>query len=136
MPDHHATEHKTDHPERKRYLKKTPLNEALAVFLAEPRFLIAQSGLPLKRRYIALSPSRSLLCSLHRTTTAPLWTALRYERRTPLALGQFSVVTLTLAARQAGARKLNGTPPAFQYVDTGNPLPSWANAVDDDRADV
>ena len=33
MPDHHTVERKPDHPERKRYLKKKPLREALEVFL-------------------------------------------------------------------------------------------------------
>ncbi len=45
---------------------------------------------------------------------------------------EFTAVTLTSAATSGRKAKLNGAHPAFQYVDTGNPLPSWANAVHND----
>src|SRR4029077_5937146 len=41
---------------------------------------------------------------------------------------EFSAVTLTVVDRRTNAPHLNGKA-IFQYVDTGNPLPSWANAV-------
>jgi putative molybdopterin biosynthesis protein len=41
---------------------------------------------------------------------------------------EFSAVTLNLANAKTGRTVTDGSP-IFQYVDTGNALPSWANAV-------
>jgi putative molybdopterin biosynthesis protein len=129
MHDHHATEHKADHPERKRYLKKKPLPEALAVFLA------------------AVTPPRrveriAVEESLHRTTAEPIFAVLSAPHyhgaamdgiavRAEDTFGASEFAAVTLTAVEAKGKKFadNGARPIFQYVDTGSPLPPWANAV-------
>lgn len=129
MHDHHSVEHKPDHPERKRYLKKKPLHEALAVFLD------------------AIAPARRVETiaveeTLHRTTAEPIFALLSAPHYHGAAMdgiavraedtfgaSEFSAVTLASAGATDSKQKTNGTRPIFQYVDTGNPLPSWANAV-------
>jgi putative molybdopterin biosynthesis protein len=128
MPNHHMTEHKTDHPERKRYLTKKPLPEALATFLG--------AVTPPKRvEHIVVDDS------LHRTTAAPIFARLSAPHYHGAAMdgiavraeetfgaSEFTAVTLTLANGKARRPAANGQP-IFQYVDTGNALPPWANAV-------
>jgi len=129
MHDHHTLEHKSDHPERKRYLKKKPLHEALAVFLAA-------ATPPRKGERLAVEET------LHRTTAEPIFALLSAPHYHGAAMdgiavraedtfgaSEFSAVTLTLLEARENKQKANGTRPIFQYVDTGNPLPSWANAV-------
>ncbi|MGE0679703.1 MAG: molybdopterin biosynthesis protein [Candidatus Binatia bacterium] len=128
MHTHSTTEHKEKHPERKRYLKKRPLAEALSVFL-----------------HAVVPPHRGETIpvenSLHRTTAEPIFAALSAPHYHGSAMdgiavraedtfgaSEFSAVTLTAVDRQAGASRTNGKA-IFQYVDTGNPLPTWANAV-------
>ena len=41
---------------------------------------------------------------------------------------EFTAVTLTLSQGKSEPYRDNGQA-IFQYVDTGNPLPPWANAV-------
>ncbi len=127
---HHAIEHKqSDHPERKRYLKKKPLSEAFAVFLN------------------AVTPSRGVERiaveeTLHRTTAEPIFALLSAPHYHGAAMdgiavraedtfgaSEFSAVTLALTEARGNKQKTNGARSIFQYVDTGNPLPSWANAV-------
>src|SRR5437763_7284199 len=60
MPDHHTVERKPDHPERKRYLKKKPLREALEVFL--------NATIPTRRMEIVAVEE-----ALHRTTAEPIF---------------------------------------------------------------
>jgi putative molybdopterin biosynthesis protein len=118
----------SDHPERKRYLKKKPLPEALSVFLH------------------AITPPKNAAIiavedSLHRTTAEPIFAVLSAPHYHGSAMdgiavraadtfgaSEFSAVTLTAVDPKAGAPQPNGRAP-FLYVDTGNPLPSWANAV-------
>jgi putative molybdopterin biosynthesis protein len=128
MHVHPTAEQKTDHPERKRYLKKKPLPEALSVFL-----------------HAVVPPHRAETIpvenSLHRTTAAPIFAALSAPHYHGAAMdgiavraedtfgaSEFSAVTLTAVDPQAGAPQTNGEA-IFQYLDTGNPLPTWANAV-------
>lgn len=128
MHDHHQSEHKSDHPERKRYLKKKPLAEALSVFL---------NAITLPRREETVAVENAL----HRTTSAPIFAALSAPHYHGSAMdgiavraedtfgaSEFSAVTLTVADAKTNASKTNGKA-IFQYVDTGNPLPLWANAV-------
>src|SRR3989475_10696496 len=129
MPDHHTVEHKPDHPERKRYLKKKPLREALEVFL--------NATAPTRRTEIVAVEE-----ALHRTTAEPIFALLSAPHYHGAAMdgiavraedtfgaSEFSAVTLALAEAKGNKQKANGTRPIFQYVDTGHPLPVWANAV-------
>lgn len=129
MPDPHATEHKPDHPERKRYLKKKPLREALEVFL---------NATTLARRTETVTAEESL----HRTTAAPIFAVLSAPHYHGAAMdgiavraedtfgaSEFSEVTLTLPGTPGSRQGANGAWAIFQYVDTGSPLPPWANAV-------
>jgi putative molybdopterin biosynthesis protein len=126
MHDHHVTAHRPT--ERKRYLKKKPLAEALSVFL--------QAAAPPHR-----AETIPVENSLHRTTAEPIFAALSAPHYHGSAMdgiavraedtfgaSEFSAVTLTAVDSMAGAPRTNGNAP-FQYVDTGNPLPTWANAV-------
>src|SRR5437867_12957842 len=60
MHDHHTVEHRPDHPERKRYLKKKPLREALGVFLNA-------TTLTQRTEIVAVEEA------LHRTTAEPIF---------------------------------------------------------------
>jgi molybdopterin biosynthesis enzyme len=126
MPNHHAVEPKPT--ERKRYLKKKSLPEALSVFLGSVTP-------PHKVQTVAVEDS------LHRTTAEPIFAALSAPHYHGSAMdgiavraedtfgaSEFSAVTLTATDLKAGAPQTNGKA-IFQYVDTGNPLPTWANAV-------
>jgi putative molybdopterin biosynthesis protein len=128
MHVHHPVEQKTDRPERKRYLKKKPLTEALSLFLnaVTP---------PSRQETVAVENA------LHRTTAAPIFAVLSVPHYHGSAMdgiavraedtfgaSEFSAVTLTAVDPKCGAPHTNGKAP-FQYVDTGNPLPTWANAV-------
>jgi putative molybdopterin biosynthesis protein len=129
MHNHHIVEYRSDHPERKRYLKKKPLGEALEVFLnaATP---------PQRIETVAVEES------LHRTTAEPIFALLSAPHYHGAAMdgiavraedtfgaSEFSAVTLTLAEAKRNKQQVNGKLPIFQYVDTGSPLPPWANAV-------
>src|SRR5262249_31999365 len=126
MPNHHTAEHQPT--ERRRYLKKKSLPEALSVFLSA-------ASPPHKVQTITVEDS------LHRTTAEPIFAALSAPHYHGSAMdgiavraedtfgaSEFSAVTLTIADPKAGAPPTNGKA-IFQYVDTGNPLPVWANAV-------
>jgi putative molybdopterin biosynthesis protein len=129
MHNHSTIEHKTDHPERKRYLKKKPLHEALAVFL---------TAVPPTRRTETVAVEHAL----HRTTAEPIFAVLSAPHYHGAAMdgiavraedtfgaSEFTAVALRLADAQGNQPQRNGTQRIFQYVDTGSPLPPWANAV-------
>ncbi len=126
MLHHHEAEHKPT--ERRRYLKKKSLPEALSMFLTA----VAP---PHKVQTVAVEDS------LHRTTAEPIFAVLSAPHYHGSAMdgiavraedtfgaSEFSAVTLTAVGPNAGAPQTNGKA-IFQYVDTGNPLPIWANAV-------
>ncbi len=128
MSTHETVEHAHVPSERKRYLKKKPLNEALSTFLAAVTA-------PKRVDHIAVEDS------LHRTTAAPIFARLSAPHYHGAAMdgiavraedtfgaSEFTAVTLNLTNTKAGRATINGAP-IFQYVDTGNPLPPWANAV-------
>ena len=113
-------------PARKRYLKKQPLGAAL------DRFLGAVSPRP-TTEHVAVEDA------LGRTTAAPIFAkrsaphyhgaamdGIAVRAEDTFGAGEFSPLTLTrvVAKRRPPA---DGAP--FQYVDTGNPLPRWADAV-------
>jgi putative molybdopterin biosynthesis protein len=129
MHNHGTVEHKPDHPERRRYLKKKPLNEALKVFL--------NATTPSRRKEIIAVEE-----SLHCTTAEPIFAVISAPHYHGAAMdgiavraedtfgaSEFSAVTLTVADAKGGRSLANGAKSIFQYVDTGSPLPTWANAV-------
>jgi putative molybdopterin biosynthesis protein len=126
MHAHHITEHKPT--ERKRYLKKKPLAEALSVFL---------HAVTPPKRVEMIAAERAL----HRTTAEPIFAVLSAPHYHGSAMdgiavraedtfgaSEFSAVTLRAVTEKNGSPHENGHG-VFQYVDTGNPLPPWANAV-------
>lgn len=111
---------------RKRYLKKQPLGAALG------RFLGAVSPRP-TTEHVAVEDA------LGRTTAAPIFAkrsaphyhgaamdGIAVRAEDTFGAGEFSPLTLT---RVAAKRRPPADGAPFQYVDTGNPLPRWANAV-------
>ena len=109
---------------RKRYLKKTPLIEARELFLAtvDPSQLASEDiavddGLD----RITAEPVFAKISSPHYHASAMDGICVRAEDT--FGATEFVGKTLTLAEGDA--------PPAgsFKYVDTGNALPGWANAV-------
>src|SRR5262249_46234283 len=129
MHDHHATEHSVGQSERRRYLKKKPLNEALAVFLnaITPSRGVETVAVEETLPPTTAEPIFALLSGPHYHGAAMDGIAVRAEDT--FGASEFSAVTLTLADARGNKQKTNGARPIFQYVDTGNPLPSWANAV-------
>jgi putative molybdopterin biosynthesis protein len=107
---------------RKRYLKKTPLQEARNLFLAciEPAALLSETipvGDALDR--ITAEPVFAKISSPHYHAAAMDGICVRAEDT--FGASEFAAKTL-VRADSAGAG-------VFAYVDTGNALPSWANAV-------
>lgn len=113
-------------PARKRYLKKQPLGAALG------RFLGAVSPRP-TTEHVAVEDT------LGRTTAAPIFAkrsaphyhgaamdGIAVRAEDTFGAGEFSPLTLT---RVAAKRRPPADGAPFQYVDTGSPLPRWANAV-------
>ena len=113
-------------PARKRYLKKQPLGAAL------DRFLGAVSPRP-TTEHVAVEDA------LGRTTAAPIFAkrsaphyhgaamdGIAVRAEDTFGAGEFSPLTLT---RVAAKRRPPADNAPFQYVDTGNPLPRWADAV-------
>ena len=113
-------------PARKRYLKKQPLGAAL------DRFLGAVSPRP-TTEHVAVEDA------LGRTTAAPIFAkrsaphyhgaamdGIAVRAEDTFGAGEFSPLTLT---RVAAKRRPSADGAPFQYVDTGNPLPRWADAV-------
>ena len=129
MHDHHTLARKSDHSERKRYLKKKPLKEALAVFLEAivPHRRVERLAVEETLHRTTVEPIFALLSAPHYHGAAMDGIAVRAEDT--FGASEFTSVTLTLGETKGNKRKGNGTRPVFQYVDTGNPLPSWANAV-------
>ena len=109
---------------RKRYLKKTPLTEARELFLAT----VDSQGLAVEEiavddglDRITAEPVFAKISSPHYHASAMDGICVRAEDT--FGATEFVGKTLALA---------NGDSPAagaFKYVDTGNALPAWANAV-------
>lgn len=130
MPHHHT--HTSAPPERKRYLQKKPLGEALSVFLSatQPPHRIEKVAVEEALQRTTAEPIFALLSAPHYHGAAMDGIAVRAEET--FGASEFSAVTLTSAKTTADKTKkkqANGARPIFQYVDTGHPLPSWANAV-------
>jgi putative molybdopterin biosynthesis protein len=109
---------------RKRYLKKTPLKEARELFLA-----IVDRG-RLATEEIAVGDA------LDRITADPVFAKISSPHYHASAMDGICVrAEDTFGATEFVGKQLrltNSESPgagAFQYVDTGNALPNWANAV-------
>jgi molybdopterin molybdotransferase/putative molybdopterin biosynthesis protein len=109
---------------RKRYLKKTPLTDAREMFLAtvdSSRLIIEEILVDEALDRITAEPIFAKISSPHYHASAMDGICVRAED--------------TFGATEFAGKKLRlvgaGLPDAgaFQYVDTGNALPSWANAV-------
>jgi putative molybdopterin biosynthesis protein len=109
---------------RKRYLKKTPLNQAQELFLAR------------------VDPSRlhsetiTVEDALNRVTAEPVFAKISSPHYHAAAMDGICVrAEDTFGATDFVGKKLTQAsgdspkPDAFAYIDTGNSLPAWANAV-------
>jgi putative molybdopterin biosynthesis protein len=109
---------------RKRYLKKTPLTDARALFLS----LVDPAQLSIDE--IPIDDA------LDRVTAEPVFAKISSPHYHASAMDGICVrAEETFGATEFAGKTLRradgGTPGAhaFQYVDTGNALPAWANAV-------
>ena len=109
---------------RKRYLKKTPLEEARKLFLAR----VDPSTLG--------DEEMAVDDALNRVTAAPVFAKISSPHYHAAAMDGICVrAEETFGATEFAPKKLvplsspDGAGAAFQYVDTGNSLPGWANAV-------
>lgn len=109
---------------RKRYLKKTPLTDARAMFLAtvEPSRLLTEE-IPVDE-------------GLDRITAEPIFAKISSPHYHASAMDGICVraedtfgATEFIGKRLVLARTDCPDAAAFTYVDTGNALPAWANAV-------
>ena len=109
---------------RKRYLKKTPLAEARAMFLAtvdSSRLAIEEIPVEDGLDRISAEPIFAKMSSPHYHASAMDGICVRAEDT--FGATEFAGTKLNLTSADAPGRA------AFKYVDTGNALPSWANAV-------
>src|SRR5205809_6441174 len=109
---------------RKRYLKKTPLEEARKLFLA---------GIDASK---LASETVAVEDALNRVTAEPVFAKISSPHYHAAAMDGICVrAEDTFGATEFAGRKLTPAsgdspkPSAFAYVDTGNSLPAWANAV-------
>ena len=109
---------------RKRYLKKTPLTDARQLFLS------TVNPAALKTEEVAIDDA------LDRVTAEPVFAKISSPHYHASAMDGICVrAEDTFGATEFTGKKLtlaDTDPPggdAFKYVDTGNALPAWANAV-------
>jgi putative molybdopterin biosynthesis protein len=109
---------------RKRYLKKTPLREAQELFLA----IVDPSQLH--------SETVAVEDALNRVTAEPVFAKISSPHYHAAAMDGICVrAEDTFGATDFVGKKLTRAsgdspkPSAFAYIDTGNSLPAWANAV-------
>lgn len=109
---------------RKRYLKKTPLKEARELFLR----CIDASALG--------SEEAEVDQALHRATSEPVFARISSPHYHAAAMDGICVrAEDTFGATEFAPKRLRHISPdaatagSFDYVDTGNALPRWANAV-------
>ena len=109
---------------RKRYLKKTPLNEAREMLLAQvdpTRLAIDEIPVNDALDRITAEPIFAKISSPHYHASAMDGICVRAEDT--FGATEFVGKRLTLAKSDAPQAA------SFKYVDTGNALPPWANAV-------
>jgi putative molybdopterin biosynthesis protein len=109
---------------RKRYLKKTPLTDARQLFLStvDPaRLGVEEIAIDDALDRITAEPVFAKISAPHYHASAMDGICVRAEDT--FGATEFAGKTLVLADGDAPAAG------AFRYVDTGNALPAWANAV-------
>lgn len=109
---------------RKRYLKKTPLKEARELFLASiDASKLASEAIAVEDAFdrVTAEPVFAKISSPHYHAAAMDGICVRAED----TFGATEFVGKTLTRAIDDSLK----PGAFAYVDTGNSLPAWANAV-------
>lgn len=109
---------------RKRYLKKTPLSEARELFLAtvDPASLeIEEIAIDDALDRITAEPAYARISSPHYHASAMDGICVRAEDT--FGATEFAGKKLTLVDGELAPAG------SFRYVDTGNALPSWADAV-------
>ena len=112
---------------RKRYLQKKPLGEALALLLdtvTPPRRMETVAVEDALGRTTAESIF-AVLSAPHYHGAAMDGIAVRAEDT--FGASEFSALSLTVV--KPDTRRLSSDGRSFQYVDTGSPLPAWANSV-------
>src|SRR5215510_3133749 len=109
---------------RRRYLKKTPLEEARRLFLA---------GIDSSKLTSETVPVED---ALDRVTAEPVFAKISSPHYHAAAMDGICVrAEDTFGATELVGKKLtrasadSSGPGAFAYADTGNALPAWANAV-------
>jgi putative molybdopterin biosynthesis protein len=109
---------------RKRYLKKTPLGEARQLILEKV------DAAALRSETVAVEQA------LHRITAEPVFAKISSPHYHAAAMDGICVraadtfgATEFVGKRLTRAADDGAEPSAFAYVDTGNSLPAWANAV-------
>jgi putative molybdopterin biosynthesis protein len=109
---------------RKRYLKKTPLTDARELFLAQiDASRLASETIPVEDALDRVTAEAvfAKLSSPHYHASAMDGICVRAEDT--FGATEFAGKKFARAAGEAPG------PQAFTYIDTGNALPSWANAV-------
>ncbi len=132
MHDPHTAGHPSPKTERKRYLKKTSLGEALDVFLGAVAPQTKANRVPVEKALhcTTAGPIFAILSAPHYHGAAMDGIAVRAEDT--FGASEFSPLILDRVAKNRQRSQKNkdaASQPPFQYVDTGNPLPTWANAV-------
>ena len=110
--------------ERKRYLKKTPLEEARALFLSRVDETLLEDetvAVPDALHRVTAEPVFAKTSSPHYHGSAMDGICVRAEDT--FGATEFAPRELRLLADEADPQG------RFAYLDTGQPLPSWANAV-------
>jgi len=108
---------------RKFYLEDIPLDEAWRRFIASMESSGAWARFP--------GEELPLEKALGRVTAAPVWAALSSPGYHASAMDGYAVRSAdTLGATETAPKRLRiGPERQTEYVDTGDPIPSWADAV-------
>jgi putative molybdopterin biosynthesis protein len=109
---------------RKRYLRKTPLKEARELFLAK----VESSRLGIESIAVEEALDRVTAQQVFAKISCPHYHAAAMDgicvrAEDTFAATEFNPKTFIRASSESPAKN------AFAYVDTGNSLPAWANAV-------
>jgi putative molybdopterin biosynthesis protein len=109
---------------RKRYLKKTPLRDARELFLAS----IDSSKVPIENVAVDEALDRITAHPVFAKISSPHYHAAAMDGICVRAEDTFGATEFTIK-KLTPARGDSPIPGSFTYVDTGNSLPAWANAV-------